>query len=568
MRGFPLRARLAGPVALLVPLLGAGLAALSVAAVWHFALALRVVAPFSDMFREYRRYADRDLLPYLIFPDNEHRPVLPRLVFIADHHLADSLGLITLPVSLLCLLAVPAVIFLAVRRGLGWKAALLAASALAAALFWLGHHPNLIWPKQLHMHMALLLAVLAAWAGARERWALAALAGLAASFSFGYGLVVFPMLVIGVLLTRAGGGQRMPPPGIALAIVLGIGALTVLLYLATFQAGGGAGIQRGIGGPVGIGGILASLLDPLAVARYFLTLKAVPLDFLLGSLGLKLPSLVPMVLAAAGIILFAAGTLAALLSRRPVPPEQRMALLLGWFCIGTALMTALARAGLDEPGQAASARYQQVSLLWWFALALWAALRWPVLRAGLAALALAAILVFPLSSRALMPGVAAEYLQLRLPVAAILSGVPEERTLALLRSNPRARAEGLAVVARRGWALHALPQAGWPGRRLEDIGLSRADGECVSASLDAAPAEGLADGWVLRGAIAGGGWLYWIVLADGDGVVRGLGVPLGLQGPDGIAWQGFVPGAVLPDGLTVHAVERGLIRDRLLPPCR
>ena len=560
MRGFPLRARLAGPVALL----GSLVAALTVAAVWQFALTLRVVAPFSDMFREYRRYADRDLLPYLIFPDNEHRPVLPRLVFIADHHLADSLGLITLPVSLLCLLAVPAVIFLAIRRGLGWKAALLAASALAAGLFWLGHHPNLIWPKQLHMHMALLLAVLAAWAGARERWALAALAGLAASFSFGYGLVVFPMLVIGVLLARAGGGQLARPLG----IVLGIGALTVLLYLATFQAGGGAGIQRGLGGPAGMDGILASLLDPLAVARYFLTLKAVPLDFLLGSLGLKLPSLVPLALAAAGIVLFAAGTLSALLSRRPVPPEQRMALLLGWFCIGTALMTALARAGLDEPGQAASARYQQVSLLWWFALALWAALRWPVLRAGLAALALAAILVFPLSSRALMPGVAAEYLQLRLPVAAILSGVPEERTLALLRSNPRARAEGLAVVARRGWALHALPQAGWPGRRLDDLGVAVSGERCVSASLDAAPAEGLADGWVLRGAIAGSGWLYWIVLADGAGVVRGLGVPLGLQGPDGVAWQGFVPGAALPDGLTVHAVERGLIRDRLLPPCR
>ncbi|MFO7481717.1 hypothetical protein [Oceanibaculum nanhaiense] len=560
MRGFPLRARLAGPVALL----GALVAALTVAAVWHFALALRVVAPFSDMFREYRRYADRDLLSYLIFPDNEHRPVLPRLVFIADHHLADSLGLITLPVSLLCLLAVPVAIFLAVRRGLGWKAALLAVSALAAGLFWLGHHPNLIWPKQLHMHMALLLAVLAAWAGARERWALAALAGLAASFSFGYGLVVFPMLVIGVLLARAESGQLARP----LAIVLGIGALTVLLYLATFQAGGGAGIQRGLGGPVGMGGIAASLLDPLAVARYFLTLKTVPLDFLLGSLGLKLPPLVPMALAAAGIVLFAAGTLAALLSRRPVPPEQRMALLLGWFCIGTALMTALARAGLDEPGQAASARYQQVSLLWWFALALWAALRWPVLRAGLAVLALAAILVFPLSSRALMPGVAAEYLQLRLPVAAILSGVPEERTLALLRSNPRARAEGLAVVARRGWALHALPQAGWPGRRLDDLGLSRADDECVSASLEAVPAEGLADGWVLRGAIAGGSWLYWVVLADSDGVIHGLGVPLGLPGPDGVAWQGFVPGAAVPDGLTVHVVERGLFRDRLLPPCR
>ena len=568
MRGFLLRARLAGPVALLTALLGSLVAALTVAIVWHFALALRVVAPFSDMFREYRRYADRDLLSYLIFPDNEHRPVLPRLVFIADHHLADSLGLITLPVSLLCLLAVPAVIFLAIRRGLGWKATLLAASALAAGLFWLGHHPNLIWPKQLHMHMALLLAVLAAWAGARERWGLAALAGLAASFSFGYGLVVFPMLVIGVLLARAGSGQRMQPPGIALAIVLGIGVLTVLLYLATFQAGGGAGIQRGLGGPVGMGGIAASLLDPLAVARYFLTLKTVPLDFLLGSLGLKLPSLVPMVLAAAGIVLFAAGTLAALLFRRPVPPEQRMALLLGWFCIGTALMTALARAGLGEPGQAASARYQQVSLLWWFALALWAALRWPVLRPGLAALALAAILVFPLSSRALMPGVAAEYLQLRLPVAAILSGVPEQRTLALLRSNPRARAEGLAVVARRGWALHALPQAGWPGRRLEDLGVAVSGERCVSASLDAVPAEGLADGWVLRGAIAGGSWLHWILLADGDGVIHGLGVPLGLQRPDGVAWQGFVPGAALPDGLTVHAVERGLIRDRLLPPCR
>src|SRR5690606_33086126 len=134
--------------------------------------------------------------------ENEHRPHLPLAFHLLDHLLFRSQGLFPQIASLIFLAAVA---FLAVRAlagaadGAGRMPSLArrlaAAGLLLALLFSPYHYENLIWPKELHVYLSLLLAVsaftLATAPGAPAPGRTAALCALlfGACFSFAAGFV-------------------------------------------------------------------------------------------------------------------------------------------------------------------------------------------------------------------------------------------------------------------------------------------------------------------------------------------------------------------------------------------
>jgi hypothetical protein len=225
-----------------------------------FQWSMRLPFPFWDMFRVINLLdarPDPDIL-YLFqnVRDNEHKPIVPFLFYIWDRVAAGDTGGIIYPalLSANALLALSCMGFLAVRGQLNIAAKILLAAIIGLAFFSIRNFENLTWQKQIHEILSVLFLSLALLAAAsvstasvstasvstahgprhgRHDLGLAALVGvfgLAGTYCFGFGLVVWPVVVLHALLAR----WRRLPLGIVLLFAV---FSSVTYYFAYISAG-------------------------------------------------------------------------------------------------------------------------------------------------------------------------------------------------------------------------------------------------------------------------------------------------------------------------------------------
>lgn len=167
--------------------------------------------------------------------ENEHRPILPGLVRVAEIHWFDANQILQIVFGAACALLTAGLIALACWReqSLGRLARGAGVFASLAAIFWFGNARMLIHGNELvHAYLVTASVALGAWAvwrartGAAMRWMLVAtLAGMVAAFSFGSGMALFPALTIAAFGLGLGWRAWSLPLlgcGIALGLYLGV----------------------------------------------------------------------------------------------------------------------------------------------------------------------------------------------------------------------------------------------------------------------------------------------------------------------------------------------------------
>lgn len=481
--------------------------------------------------------------------DNEHLPWLAMPFYAADISLFGAHGLFLIAVLLVLNAALAITLVALARPWLNLRAQrLLAAAALLALFFWLFHAENLVWPKQIHMYLSLLAFLLAvrglvALDGRLGRgqggwihlsWVVLAL--VAASFSFAYGMIGWLAALFFALARRW--------PYRLLLSLAGAFALTLALYAALYAPNPLPGHTR----PTD------ALSDPLGMLWYCLHYLGSPLRRLffngreLGLLG-----------AVAGMALALVASMRALRGGRPALEVAWLSIML--FCLGAAAITSLSRLSFGAQ-QAETLRYGVVQVLFWAAFALWL-LPWlrdrltgrPLLLVWLLPVILALMLPFHLRMFGRLDRDQGRDWQ---AVLALLNGADGDPVVAeRLHPSPALARRMADELSRRRLSLFAGPQPFWLDRKLAEIFTMGPAARCVAGPVWLHRRPGLNG----RAYVTGSAWdagagrpAPWVVLANGDGRVVGLGrtlYPQGGTGRDG--WQAYTLLADGDDGAELRA---------------
>ncbi|HEY2394776.1 MAG TPA: hypothetical protein VGH81_02175 [Rudaea sp.] len=220
-----------------------------IAALWFAAAALAYLdfslatilrwaphALYADQWRQYLDYFKRPFPLNILQPDNGHRPVVPNLIAWFELVRFDGNQWLQIAIGLACMLAAAGSVAWICLRDRDLPLARRAAAAFLGvfAIFWLGNVRTLFHSTEL-IHTSLPIACLMLACGAcilatRDRGrglapvAAAALLGVIATLSFGYGIAVFVSILAVLVARKARPGQG----GMAL---LGLAALAVLYFL-------------------------------------------------------------------------------------------------------------------------------------------------------------------------------------------------------------------------------------------------------------------------------------------------------------------------------------------------
>jgi hypothetical protein len=466
---------------------------------------------------------------FFLFRDNEHLPFAVMPLFLADSVLFRGQGVSLIAGILLLNALIVGLMIDACRRHARCSSTALGtlAALIAASLFWLIHHENLTWPKQIHMYVSLACSVLAfrVLAGLDDTPAgretpptgkalLACGLMTVGTFSFAYGAVAWAAAILLAL------GLRSPPRIVG---VLSLGCIANLALYALFYN------TRTLEGP---SNPLLGLRMPLALGEYVLHYLSAPLFALIRPvLGRSLATSVSLAVTALGCLGAMAAMLHLVLQRRPAPDRlARFACLLLLFALGTALITAVSRVTFD-PLQGHVGRYAVVQILFWIGLALLLtarlAHRTRLYGGSLAVIAVAVVALLVPSQSGLAQWSRNDAEAHWTAVLAVVNGVDDDQQL-MGRLYPRR--DVLDVVARglavRGWSVYAQPQPWWIGRAASSLFVDAPAHRCMGF-LDSASDLGR----IGNGALVNG-WAWdvhaarppeWIVLLDADGVVRALG---------------------------------------------
>tara|TARA_R110002126_G_scaffold291744_1_gene456466 strand:- start:72411 stop:74198 length:1788 start_codon:yes stop_codon:yes gene_type:complete len=275
--------------------------------------------------------------------DNEHRPVFPMFLWQFDQVMFKSTGLFPVLVSHLFAAATTLIILSGLIRRVTWPLGLLTAGAGLALVFAPMNYENLLWEKQVHVYMSLFFSILSLWLAASKvggsdlradaAWILIiGIFSFVASFSFGYGMVVWPVLIVHALLCK----WRWPLTGTIVLIFL----LTTALYASTWIT------HPAHDNPA------ETLFHPLGLLKYMATFLFAPLTRVM---HLPLGWFGNQTQIAGGLCLLAVFVFGAF--RNYLIPKAeygrgRFSVMVGAFCIGIAFITALGRltinAGVDS----------------------------------------------------------------------------------------------------------------------------------------------------------------------------------------------------------------------------
>ena len=187
-----------------------------------YSLYFRTPFPFRDMV-ELMEFLDANPAiwvgeSFTHLHDLEHRPALPAFLWYADRHLSGSSGLMPLLVShaFLAATALLAVGNWAPRFNLKNPSTWVVPAAALAVMFSLINWYNLMWEKQLHVTMSLFFLTVSGYFAGQlspadvrsskldvgKNLLLMAFMAWIATFSFGYGLLVMPIITIHSVLAR------------------------------------------------------------------------------------------------------------------------------------------------------------------------------------------------------------------------------------------------------------------------------------------------------------------------------------------------------------------------------
>ena len=267
-----------------------------------------------------------DLFDYIA---NEHRPLLPMLIWGFDFQFFDSYGIV--PQVLMQLFAIMTVVLIT-----GWsRPPGISQSMTALAIMVCGcalilspmHYENLVWPVQIHVYTSVLFSVLAlsvavgvprgGWPQQIGQAVLSSFLAFCATFSFGYGLVVWPALLIHGLLARW--------PWHSYLTIMAASAGTIAMYYSKFN------ILEGVSDPT------ESILDPLELTNYVSLLLAGPIVG--AGIGVTLSHIMGYIMLA----VFGYASFRVYLQRQVIDDQQVRSLLICIYCIGAGLLTALVR---------------------------------------------------------------------------------------------------------------------------------------------------------------------------------------------------------------------------------
>ena len=270
----------------------------------------------------------------LFHQHNEHRIFLPRLVMLAIERLTHDNRRTLILVSFGVLALAAAVLLLEHFRMRGATArALLEFAPVAWLVLSLRQWENLLWGWQIQIFMCVLFLVTALAAlrrASNKRWLATALfCGVASTFSFSNGLLVWPA---GLLLIGTNSRVRSRR---TLFVWCGTGMLSTWMYFFHYN---GTGLGSGL---------VFALRNPITAAYYFLSSVGGPI------------SLEPARAATVGALLLGMGSL--LLIRRTVSAPS-MAVPLIVFSLGTSAMMMVGRASFG-PGQSLASRYATLTVL-------------------------------------------------------------------------------------------------------------------------------------------------------------------------------------------------------------
>lgn len=304
----------------------------------HFLLGGRTDGPMRNLLSS-------DVLKVM---DNEHRPVLPMFIWAADLKFFGSRGY--LPQALILLFSIFCAVLATSWSQLSKERSQAAFTiTVFACIIMLSpmHYENLVWPKQVHVLTAILLSLLSfavsLWIPAAKGWsqvrraALASALAFAATFSFAYGLVTWPVLLIHGALARW--------PIRAYVVIFLAASITIGLYYTEYTVLAHHSDPR------------QTIFDPLSLFSYAAGLLATPLD---------LWSRAASVLTGTVLILFVAwAALRLYFKSQNVDRSQSMSLMICIYAGGIAFLTALGRVGVNLGNDS---RYLVVSAIFLLAL--------------------------------------------------------------------------------------------------------------------------------------------------------------------------------------------------------
>ena len=318
-----------------------------------------VTFPFGDQWTLLSRVHRFGLLRGLYMQHNEHRLIVPGLFCIMDYRWFGAGNHFLAIVSLFFQLSCAALLMVPVWRhpAVSWPLRLVFSGAVIVTMLWLIQAEDLFYPFQLQIacaHFAILsIALLLGQAAGSQTGAglWLAIAGFAlwATFSFGSGILIWPVILIVAALL--GVPRRR------------VGAIAVLFLCVV------AAYFTGYKTPGGSSSPVDSLQHPAHVAEYMTALLGLP--FLgAGTADARFAAHPASYLLTIGGILLAAGLLLVFalnpsLRRRPENVVYGSILL---FCLGSAFLAALGRSNFPLE-QALSSRYAPMPLIFWISLA-------------------------------------------------------------------------------------------------------------------------------------------------------------------------------------------------------
>ena len=279
------------------------------------------------------------------FTINEHQPYLAMLIWGVDAKLFDSYGL--LPQILMQVFAVVTVIVVIGRKGISrpsWTSVAITISGCALILSPMNWE-NLVWPNQVHLYLSVLFSVLAlsvavsvaklSWQHQIQRVLLCCFLAVCATYSFGWGLAVWPALLIHGLLFR----WRWQ----ATLTVLVFGVAIIALYFSRINF------------THHDGGTSETLFDLISVVHFAALQLAAPLVF--DGIGYAITYIVGYVfLGVFGFVSFKI-----YIRRQVIDDRQIRSLLVCLYCVGVCLLTALGRDSL-------ASRYMLIPILFMVAM--------------------------------------------------------------------------------------------------------------------------------------------------------------------------------------------------------
>ncbi|RST86283.1 hypothetical protein EJC49_11300 [Aquibium carbonis] len=486
------------------------------------------VFPFWDMASLHNVYFERPKSNFFLFRDNEHLPFAVMPLFLADSVLFRAQG-VSLVAGILLFNALIAVLLIDEYRRHATRSTvtLVMVSALFFAnMFWLIHHENLIWPKQIHMYMSAGFTLLAfrslvsvadhADDAVEHRLGhvvSACVLMTIATFSFAYGAVGW---IAAILLAVS---RRWPRKALTVLVAAFLVNITIYaIFYNTRTLDNHTNPLHALGRPLEVAEYLVYYFSAPVLAL----MRTVVAEPIARAIALVASSLACMA-AIAGLVMVGIG------HRRQHGRLAQFAALVLLFTLGAAMMTALSRLDFGVY-QSQAPRYAIVQVLFWNGLTLlFAALfgHWARLHAsGLSALALLVSLLL-LPSQVGLARWSRDHADGHwTAVLALINGVDDEQMLTTTifpaAGTLKSVARGLAV---RGWSVYARPQPWWIGRPAAGLFRNAPADRCMGFFDAASDLGRLANATYVQG------WAWdaaarrvpeWVVLLDDDGIIRSL----------------------------------------------